>query len=307
MDRCCDDHSGLEMPMSARIFRLARVAMACAALWPCAAAAQDWGGVAQALGREGAEQPGGVMRFSFPRSDLRVTVGPVAVRPALALGSWLAFRRASGGAMAMGDLVLAEDEVAPVISRLQQGGVEASAVHNHLLHEQPRVMYVHVEAHGDPVRIAETVRAALALTRTPMGPPPAASPSPIAMDTAAVARALGRSGRVNGGVLQVSVPRAEAIVMHGDTVPPAMGVATAINLQPTGGGRAAATGDFVMTAGEVSGVLRALRANGIEVTALHSHMIGEEPRLYFAHFWANDDAVRVAQGLRAALAVMNVK
>lgn len=294
--------------MSARIFRLARVAMACAALWPCAAAAQDgWTGVARALGREGAEQPGGVMRFSFPRSDLRVTVGPVAVRPALALGSWLAFRRASGGAMAMGDLVLAEDEVAPVISRLQQGGVEASAVHNHLLHEQPRVMYVHVEAHGDPVRIAETVRAALALTGTPMGPPPAPYASPLDLDTAAVARALGRSGRVNGGVLQVSVPRAEAIVMHGDTVPPAMGVATAINLQPTGGGRAAATGDFVMTAGEVAGVLRALRANGIEVTALHSHMIGEEPRLYFAHFWANDDAVRVARGLRAALAGMNVR
>jgi len=297
------------MPMAARIFRVARVAMACAALWPCAAAAQDgWSGVARALGRDGAAQPGGVMRFSFPRSDLRVSVGPVAVRPALALGSWLAFRRASGGAMAMGDLVLTENEVAPVISRLQQGGVEATAVHNHLLHEQPRVMYVHVEAHGDPVRIAETVRAALALTRTPMAAPPAASPSPaIALDTAAVARALGRSGRVNGGVLQVSVPRAEAVTLHGDTVPPAMGVATAINLQPTGGGRAAATGDFVMTAGEVPGVLRALRASGIEVTALHSHMIGEEPRLYFAHFWANDDAVRIARGLRAALAGMNVR
>ncbi|HSU12710.1 DUF1259 domain-containing protein [Longimicrobium sp.] len=292
--------------MSARI---ARLAMVCAALWSCAAAAQgDWSGVSAAMGRPGTEQPGGVMRFSFPRSDLRVTLDGVAVRPALALGSWVAFRRASGGAMAMGDLVLAENEVAPVISRLQQGGVDASAVHNHLLREQPRVMYVHLEAHGDPVRIAQTVHAALALTRTPMAAPPAASASPaIALDTAAVARALGRSGRVNGGVLQVSVPRAEAVVMHGDTVPPAMGVATAINFQPTGGGRAAATGDFVMTAGEVAGVLRALRDNGIEVTALHSHMTGEEPRLYFAHFWVNDDAVKIARGLNAALAGMKVE
>jgi hypothetical protein len=290
--------------------RLARIVAACAALLhsPLAAQPGDWDAVARTLGRAGAEQPGGVMRFSFPRSDLRVTVDGVAIRPALALGSWVAFRHTAGGAMAMGDLVLAEDEVAPVISRLQQGGVDASAVHNHLLREQPRVTYVHIEAHGDAERIAQTVRSALALTRTPMQPPaPPAAAAPLALDTAALARALGHAGRVNGGVWQVSVARAEAIRMHGDTVPPAMGVATAINLQPTGGGKSAATGDFVMTAGEVPGVLRALRANGIEVTALHSHMVGEEPRLYFAHFWANADALQVARGLRAALAVMSVR
>lgn len=296
--------------MSGKIPRLTRVLALCASLSPFPLTAQqgDWAAVTRALGRAGAEQPGGVMRFSFPRSDLRVTVDGVAIRPALALGSWVAFRRTAGGAMAMGDLVLAEDEVAPVISRLLEGGIDPSAVHNHLLHEQPRVTYVHLEARGEPERIAQTVRAALALTHTPMEPPPPPSAAaPLELDTAALARALGRSGRVNGGVWQVSVPRAEAVRMHGDTVPPAMGVATAINLQPTGGGRAAATGDFVMTSGEVAGVIRALRENGIEVTALHSHMVGEEPRLYFAHFWANADALQVARGLRAALARMAVR
>ena len=290
--------------------KMARGLAFLALLSPSALAAQqgDWAAVTRALGRAGAEQPGGVMRFSFPRSDLRVTVDGVAIRPALALGSWVAFRRTAGGAMAMGDLVLAEDEVAPVMSRLQQGGIDPSAVHNHLLREQPRVTYVHLEAHGDATRIAETVRAALALTHTPMElPSPPSSTAPLQLDTAALARALGHSGRVNGGVWQVSVPRAEAIRMHGDTVPPAMGVATAINLQPTAGGKAAATGDFVMTAGEVAGVLRALRENGIEVTALHSHMVGEEPRLYFAHFWANADVLQVARGLHAALAQLSTR
>jgi hypothetical protein len=267
-----------------------------------------WSAVERALGRPGAAQPDSVVRFSFPRSDLRVTVDGVQLRPALALGSWLAFRRVPGGAMAMGDLVLTEDEVAPVMTRLQQGGVGQTAVHNHLLRESPRVMYMHVEAHGDPVRIAETVRAALALSRTPLdAPAPAPAAPAIDLDTAAVARALGRSGRVNGGVYQVSVPRAETVRDGGHVVPPAMGVATAINFQPTGAGRAAITGDFVMTATEVNPVIRALRDHGVEVTALHSHLIGEQPRLYFMHFWANDDAVKLATGLRAALSHMAVR
>jgi hypothetical protein len=286
-------------------------ALVAAAATPAAAQATrpGWTAVEHALGRPGAAQPGGVVRFSFPRSDLHVTVDGVQLRPALALGSWLAFRRTEdGAAMAMGDLVLTDEEVAPVMSRLQQGGVQQTAVHNHLLRESPRVVYMHVEAHGDPVRIAETVRAALALTHTPLEPPSAPpAPAAIALDTAAVARALGRSGRVNGGVFQVSVPRAETIRGAGHEIPPSMGVATAINFQLTGGGRAAITGDFVMIGSEVNPVIRALRENGIEVTALHSHLIGEVPRLYFMHFWANDDAVKLAGGLRAALSKMNVR
>ncbi|HET7461565.1 MAG TPA: DUF1259 domain-containing protein [Longimicrobium sp.] len=273
-----------------------------------AAGAQGgWSAVEQALGRPGAAQADSVVRFSFPRTDLRVTVDGVQLRPALALGSWLAFHRIPGGAMAMGDLVLTDSEVAPVTVRLQQT-ISLTAVHNHLLRESPRVVYMHVEAHGDPVRIAEEVRAALALTHTPLGPPPPAGPAePIELDTAAVARALGRSGRVNGGVYQVSVPRRETIRDGGQVVPPAMGVATAINFQPTGGGRAAVTGDFVMTADEVRGVMRTLRAHGIEVTALHSHLLNEQPRLFFMHFWANDNAVRLAAGLGAALSGMAVR
>ena len=263
----------------------------------------DWTAVDEVLGRKGTAQPGDVMRYGFPRADLQVTANGVQLRPSLALGSWLAFKRIGGGrAMMMGDLVLTEDEVAPVMHALQEGGVEQTALHNHVLGESPRVMYMHVSGHGDAAKLAQTARAALGATRTPLDPP--ASPpaaAAIDLDTAAVARALGYAGRVNGGVYQVSVPRRETIREAGREVPPAMGVATAINFQPTGGGKAAITGDFVMTAREVNAVIRALAENGIEVTALHSHMLAETPRLFFMHFWANDDAVKLATGLRAAL------
>jgi hypothetical protein len=289
----------------------------CAALYPRYADAQargtgpsvDWSAVDQALGRKGAAQPGNVMKYSFPRSDLQVMVAGVAVRPALALGSWVAFKNVAGGhTMVMGDLVLGEDEVGPVMRALQQGGVEQTALHNHVLHESPRVMYMHIAAHGDATKIAQTLRAALGESRTPLAP--LASPPPasvIDLDTAAVARTLGTAGKVNGGVYQVSVPRRETIREGRNEVPPSMGVATAINFQPTGGGKAAITGDFVMRASEVNAVIRALQQSGIEVTALHSHMLDEEPRLFFMHFWANDDAVKLAQGLRSALDKMAVK
>ena len=284
------------------------LAAACVAAPARAQDAGEWRAVEQALGKAGTAMPGGVMRFAFPRDYLGVAVDSVTIRPAFALGSWIAFLRVpGGGAMAMGDLVLAEDEVGPVIARLEADGVEVTALHNHLLRETPRVMYLHVQAHGDPARIASAVHAAMLLTRTPMQPPPPAAPASLDLDTAAVARALGHGGRANGGVYQVSVPRRDAVREHGEVVPAAMGVATAINFQPTGNGRAAITGDFVMTADEVNPVVRALRAGGIEVTALHSHMLGEEPRLYFMHFWANDDAVRLAGVLRSALGRMAVR
>jgi hypothetical protein len=185
---------------------------------------------------------------------------------------------------------------------LQQGGVEQTAVHNHVLHESPRVMYMHIAGHGDAVKIAQAIRAALAQSRTPLGAPSApAAAAAIDLDTAAVARALGAAGKVNGGVYQVSVPRRETIREGGNEIPPSMGVATAINFQPTGGGKAAITGDFVMRGSEVNNVIRALLAGGIEVTAVHSHMLTEEPRLFFMHFWANDDAVKLAGTLRSAL------
>ncbi|MFL6213142.1 MAG: DUF1259 domain-containing protein [Blastocatellia bacterium] len=267
----------------------------------------EWKGVERVMGKAGAMQPGGVIKFSFPRSDLKVTVKGVAIKPALALGSWVAFKKMGDEVMAMGDLVLTEDEVSLVMFKLQQGGIEQSALHNHVLGESPRVMYMHISAHGHANALAEVIHAVLALTATPMGAPTAAPPAQdLGIDTKQLDRIIGFAGKVNGGVYQFSVPRAEKIMEEGMEVPPAMGVATAINFQPTGGGKAAITGDFVMTASEVNEVIRALRANGIEVTALHSHMLKEEPRLFFMHFWANDDALKLAQGLRAALDKTNV-
>jgi hypothetical protein len=273
------------------------------------AALGDWKAVEQAMGRPGSAQPGDVYRFSMPRADLKVTAQGVTIKPALALGSWAAFKRMGDDAMVMGDLVLAEEEVPAVMSRLQQGGVEQSALHHHVLFETPRVMYMHIAATGDPIKIAETIRAALALTRTPAPIPPATGggqPQDIDIDTRQIEQILGHAGKVNGGVFQVGVPRVERITEHGMEVPPSMGVATALNFQPTGGGKAAITGDFVMTANEVNQVIRALRDNGIVVTALHNHMLAEEPRLFFMHFWANDDAVKLARGLRAALDKTNL-
>jgi hypothetical protein len=264
-----------------------------------------WAAVESAIGRKGAMQPGNVIKFSFPRSDLSVSVGGVRLKPALALGGWVAFKEtARGQAMAMGDLVLTEGEVGPVMRALQAGGVEQTALHNHVLNETPHVMYIHIRAHGDPSQMARAIRSALAQSRTPLTPPPTASPAAAAatdIDTSAIASALGITGKSNGGVYQVSVPRTETIRENGMEVLPSMGVATAINFQPTGGGKAAITGDFVLRANEVNPVINALRQNGIEVTALHSHMLTEEPRLFFMHFWANDDALKLARTLRAAL------
>ena len=265
--------------------------------------APDWSGVEQTLGRKGTPNPGGVMKFSFPRSDLAVTIGGVTLKPALALGGWVAFKEISTGqAMAMGDLVLTEDEVSPVMASLQAGGIEQTALHNHLLKESPRVMYMHILARGDPSKIARTIHDALGRSKTPLGPvsPPSAA-SAADLDTAGIARALGIAGKLNGVVYQVVVPRSETIMEMGTEVPASMGVATAINFQPTGGGKAAITGDFVLLGSEVNPVMRALREHGIEVTAVHSHMLTEKPRLFFMHFWANDNAVQLARGLRVAL------
>lgn len=264
----------------------------------------DWSAVEQTLGRKGTMNPGGVMKFAFPRSDLQVMLNDVQLKPALALGGWVAFKPiGSGKAMALGDLVLTVDEVGPVMLRLQEGGVSQTALHNHVLGESPRVMYMHIMAEGDPAKLAETLRAALGESKTPMTIAPPAQPNAaIDLDTAAIAHALGYAGKVNGGVYQLSIPRAERIVDMGQELPPSMGVATAINFQPTGGGKAAITGDFVLLGGEVNSVLRALRDNSIQVTAVHSHMLQESPRLFFMHFWANDDATKLATGLHAALA-----
>src|SRR5258706_11928815 len=270
---------------------------------PVAAAESDWDAVAKAIGRAGTEMPGGVYRVGIGRSDLTVTVDGVQIKPALALGSYLAFQKSGKEAMVMGDLVLLPEEVNPVMKKLIERGIQITAIHNHLLRATPQVMYMHYQGHGDAARLAAAVRTALQESKTPLEAPakPASQPA-IDLDQAAIEKALGGKATPNGGVLQFSLPRAEPIKEHGMTLPAGLGMGIVINFQPTGGGRAAITGDFVLTAQEVNPVLRALRENGIEVTALHSHMLDEQPRLFFMHFWANDDAQRLADGLKAALA-----
>ena len=265
--------------------------------------AGNWKLVEDAMGRPGQMQPGDVLKFGMPRKDLHVVLDGVEIKPGLALGSWAAFKRDGNDAMVMGDLVLTEDEVEPVMLKLQQGGIHESAVHNHLIGESPHVMYMHIASHGDAVQMAKAIHDALALTRTPSSEatPGAQATIEPGLDQKLVEQILGHTGKVNGGVLQFAVPRVETITDSGVAVPPSMGVATALNFQPTGNGMAAVTGDFVLLGSEVNPVMKALRQNGIAVTALHSHMLMEEPRLFFMHFWANDSAVKLATGLRAAL------
>ena len=286
--------------------RAIQVLAICAAATICTAASAqeiDWNKVDEAIGRSAAVS-GDVHRYGFPRTDLQVTLDGVAIRPALALGGWVAFKPAHGGAMVMGDLVLLETEITPVLTKLIANGLEITAIHNHVLRGSPATFYMHVGGHGDPVKLATALRTALAESKTPLTPPAApATPAPIDLDTAQLDAIIGAKGQANGGVYQFGVPRRDQISENGMQIAPAgpMGVATAINFQPTGGGKAAITGDFVLTGEEVNPVIKALRASGIEVTAVHSHMLTEQPRLIFMHFWANDDALKLAKGLRAAL------
>jgi hypothetical protein len=275
---------------------------------PCAHAQAARDKVAAALGKSGSEMPGGVYRVGLPRSDLHVTVDGVEIKPALALGGWLAFKSMGDTSMVMGDLVMAESEINPVMAKLFANGITVTAVHNHLLRAQPATFYMHVAGQGDAVKLATALHEALGASKTPFGTAPAGTTpaAPPDIDTAKLEQVLGHKGTATGGVYQFSVPRADVISDAGMAVPPAMGTGIAINFQPTGGGKAAITGDFVLLGAEVNPVLKALRENGIEVTAVHNHMLDDQPRTFFVHFWANDDAAKLAQGLRAALDKVNV-
>ena len=269
-----------------------------------------WQAVDTILGRPGKALPGDVHKYGWPRTDLRVTVEGVQIEPPLALGSWGGFLKTStGDLMTMGDLVLLSNEVTPVVRALQAGGLDVLAIHNHLIGESPQVIYVHFGGHGPAEQIAKAVRSALAATKTPLSAPNGAPSSPSAPASAAfekVQAVLGRKGSMAGRVLQVSVPRAGKIEEDGMEVPPSVGMAIAMNFQETEG-RVATTGDFVLIAEEVNPVVRELESHGLQVTALHSHMLRETPRLFFMHFWGVDDATRIAEGLKAALGKVAVQ
>jgi len=266
-----------------------------------------WTPVGQALGKSGSEMPGGIYRVGMPRTDLHVTLDGVELKPTFALGSWVAFEPMGRETMVMGDLVLTEDEIQPVMKKLQEGGLEITALHNHLLKAQPATFYMHVFGHGEPVTLARALHEAIILSKTPLGDTLPTAVSQIDLDTAMIDRVIGAKGQIAGGVYQISIPRSETIKSHGMAVPPPMGGAESINFQPLGNGRAAITGDFVLTATEVTPVMRALRENGIDVTALHNHMLDDQPRLFFMHFWASDETDELTRGLKAALDKVNLK
>jgi hypothetical protein len=267
------------------------------------AAPLDTPGIDRALGRSG-QLFGEVYKVTFPRSDLHVAVDHVAINPGLALTGWAAFKAVDSEAVAHGDLAVLETEVNPVVGRLRGEQIEVTAIHNHLLGESPRVMYVHFWGRGRAARLASGLRAALALTATPMGPLSGTAADRDVPGADQIQATLGLKGTVKGGVLQLAKPRPEPISMMGVTLPPAMGMATSVNVQAAEPGKVASTGDFVLLGSEVNSVISALRTRGIEVTALHNHMIDASPDLYFMHFWAHDTPDRVAAGLKAGLDAM---
>jgi len=266
------------------------------------AAEIDWKKVDAALGKTAAVS-GEVHRYGLPRSDLHVALDGVAIKPALALGGWVSFAPIHGEAMVMGDLVLLETEITPVMTKLLDGGLDITAIHNHILRASPATFYMHVGGHGDPEKMAAVIRSALSASKTPFDPPSTtAGPAPaVDLDTAKLDQIMGVKGTASGGVYQFGVPRRDPSTENGMQVNTPLGGANAINFQPTGNGKAAITGDFLVTGNEVNPLIRALRAGDIEVTAIHSHMLDEQPRMFFIHFWANDDAQKLARSVRTAL------
>jgi hypothetical protein len=271
-----------------------------------AATAVDAAAVDAGIGRPGQMMDGGVYRVAFPRSDLSVTVNGVKLFPGFALGGYAAFVPAPPGVLAVGDLVLLDREIRPVMDSLVKSGFEITALHNHLRYERPHLMYMHFMATGDARTIATNLRAALALSKTPLGPIAQNVPQALGFQNA-IESGLGRSGKVNGKVLSIAAPRAESIEMNGVVLPPAAGVATAMNFQDAGAGNVATTGDFVLIGSEIGPVQQALLAHGVEVTALHSHMIDDTPHLYYMHFWAVGPPAEIVAGLKDALSRITLK
>lgn len=271
---------------------------------------EDWSGVEKILGKKGTVQDK-VFKISYPRSDLNVKVGDFPVAPGLALGSWIGFIKNSGGmtmngnTMMMGDLVLLEKEVGPVISKLQSQDLQVTAIHNHLLNEQPAIKYVHFSGQGDAEKLAQEIKSVLDVTGTPITSPPTQSKQ-TPPDWSSVEAVLGSTGKKNGNLLQYSFARNEKLTESGMEMPPSMGMAIAINFQMSDN-NAAITGDFVLLDKEVNPVMKALTDNGIAVTALHNHMLYDNPRLFMMHFWAVDDPGKLAKGLKAALDLTNTK
>lgn len=276
---------------------------------PIAISAQslDTTKIDQALGRQG-QRIGDVYKVGFPRTDLHVSVHGLALKPGFALGSWAAFTGSDSDATVMGDFVLLEDELNPVMEKLRSAGIDIMAIHNHLIDETPHVMYMHFMGHGPAAQLAASLRTALAASKTPLEKPPAPSEEPAAPAwVKSVEDAVGRKGSLKGGVLSFGIPRSSEITLNGTVVPPGAAVAETINFQAADAGNVAAGGDFVLIADEVNPVISVLEEHHISIVALHSHMLAEQPRLLFMHFWGVGSPESVGAGIAAALTHIAIK
>lgn len=257
-----------------------------------------WDSVGKIL-RTSGTPTGGYYRYGWPRRDITLRVGDVTVAPALALGAWAGFSGDAPSTTMMGDLVLTSDELKPVLAELANQRIGVTAIHNHIVGD-PQITYVHFHADGDALDLASRLDRVLARTKAPR--PVTAAAQPVTIDTALVFGTLGLRGRAQGNVAQLSTVLVPGqVTMHGRTLNPALAYGTPINIQMVEGVRAVATGDFSITGEKVAPVLSALTANGITATALHSHLIGDEPKIYYMHFWADGPLPDVLRGLRAAL------
>lgn len=267
---------------------------------PVARAQSVWDSVATVL-QTPATMVGGYHRYGFPRSDLTVRVGDVTIAPALALGSWAGFSDEPREATMMGDLVVTWAELGPLLAELAQQRLDVLAIHNHLVGEEPQVMYVHFHGHGAPLELARRLDRALTKTGAPR-PVRQAGAQPLRIDSALVFRALGTSGRAQGRVAQVSfVLLPGEVRMGGRPQVPALAYGSPVNVQMVNESRAVATGDFAIPGAKVDALLDSLAAHGIVATAVHSHLIGESPQVYYIHFWGDAPLPNLLAGLSAAL------
>lgn len=264
-----------------------------------------WQPVEHAIGKNGTMSPDGILKVGLTRTDLNVTIGDVRLNPAMALDSWVAFQRMGDSTMVMGDLVLTEGEIGPVMDRIVNAGMNVSAIHNTLIGETPHVLDLHIDGQGDPIKMAKTIHDAILLSGTPFNESSYAPPENNDIDKVHLDRLMGYNSTFVDSLYEYQIPRNEPIMNSGMEIPASLDVATSIKFQPLAGEKAAVTGDFALTANEVSLVVRALNDNGIQVTAIHSHMLTESPRLFYLHFWGTGNAYELAKGLNTAVLKTN--
>lgn len=261
--------------------------------------------IGQAAGVQASALPDGVVRIAWPRTDVRVMVDGMPLPPFAGLESWAAFRPMPHGAMVMGDTVVFEDEVSPAMDAALAHGLEITALHNHFFFDQPKVYFLHIGGMGDAAKLAAGVRAVWEAIRQVRSAHPqprhrfaGEPPKPSKVNAEPIEKILGHKGRVQDGVVKVVIGREGR--MHGVVVGGSMGLTTWAAFSGSDE-LAAVCGDFIMTAEEVTPVLRALRKADIHIVALHNHMVGEEPPFYFAHFWGKGPAENLARGIKSAL------